>query len=223
MLTITTIYIYKLLIIILQAEKTAKKEIYANANSCSRMQRLLLKRISAVTFNMKNFLISLSLSLLFVTTTTFAETATNKPDDASIKKVFELTKTSEMLKSLEAQMDMLTKNMMQQALKGETISPEEQKILDNFRGKVVVLNRENMSWEKLQPLFVEIYAKTLSQDDINGMINFYQSAAGQSFINKMPLIMQETMGTVQKLMPPMLEKLKLANQEMLEELNKIKK
>lgn len=172
---------------------------------------------------MKNFLISLSLSLLFVTTTTFAETATNKPDDASIKKVFELTKTSEMLKSLEAQMDMLTKNMMQQALKGETISPEEQKILDNFRGKIVVLNRENMSWEKLQPLFVEIYAKTLSQDDINGMINFYQSAAGQSFINKMPLIMQETMGTVQKLMPPMLEKLKLANQEMLEELNKIKK
>lgn len=120
-------------------------------------------------------------------------------------------------------MEMLTKNMMQQALKGETISPEEQKILDNFREKVAVLNKENMSWDKLEPLFVEIYAKTLSQDDITGMINFYQSPAGQSFVNKMPLIMQESMGTVQKLMPPMLEKLRLANQEMLDELKAIKK
>ncbi|MFZ6751128.1 DUF2059 domain-containing protein [Undibacterium sp. Ren11W] len=171
---------------------------------------------------MKNFLTYLSLSLLLVNTPTFAETATTRPSDESIKKVFELTKTSEMLKSLEGQMEMLTKNMMQQALKGETISPEEQKVLDNFREKVAVLNKENMSWEKLEPLFVEIYAKTLSQDDITGIINFYQSTAGQSFVNKMPLIMQETMGTVQKLMPPMLEKLKQANQEMLDDLKKIK-
>jgi hypothetical protein len=172
---------------------------------------------------MKIFLTYLSISLLLVSTPIFADTVTTKPSDVSIKKVFELTKTSEMLKSLEGQMEMLTKNMMQQALKGETISPEEQKILDNFREKVAALNKENMSWEKLEPLFVEIYAKTLSQDDITGMINFYQSPAGQSFVNKMPLIMQESMGTVQKLMPPMLEKLRLANQEMLDELKGIKK
>lgn len=172
---------------------------------------------------MKKILTYLTLSLLLVSASTFADTAAIKPSEESIKKVFELTKTSEMLKNLESQMEMLTKSMMQQALKGENISAEEQKILDKFREKVTLLNKENMSWEKLEPLFVEIYAKTLSQDDITGMINFYQSPAGQSFVNKMPLIMQESMGTVQKLMPPMLEKLKQANQEMLDELKSIKK
>lgn len=161
-------------------------------------------------------------SLLF-TTQVFAQTTplAGKPTEASIKQVFELSNTRDMLKNIEGQLDGMMKNMMQQVSKGEPVTAEKQKILDKFREKLIAIHKQEMTWEKLEPMFIEIYSNTLSQDDVDGIIVFYKSPAGQSFIKKMPLVMQQTMGMMQKLMVPMMEKVQAAGKEMAEEMQKI--
>lgn len=172
----------------------------------------------------KNLKFLLLTSLLFGTQV-FAQTTplVAKPTEASIKQVFELSNTRDMLKNIEAQLDGMTKNMMQQTSKGEPLTAEQQQIQEKFRQKTLAIFQQEISWEKLEPMFIEIYSNTLSQDDVNGIIVFYKSPAGQSFIKKMPSIMQHSMGIMQKLMAPMMEKMQLAAKEMAEEMEKVSK
>lgn len=173
---------------------------------------------------LKNLKFLLLATALFGTQV-FAQTtsASGKPTEASIKQVFELSNTRDMLKNMEAQLDGMMKNMMQQASKGEPVSAEKQIVLDKFRGKLLVIYKQEVTWEKLEPMFIEVYSNTLSQDDVDGIIAFYKSPAGQSFIKKMPVVMQQSMGVMQKLMMPMMEKIQVLEKEMTEDMQKISK
>lgn len=146
-----------------------------------------------------------------------------KPSEASIKEVFALANTQGMLKSVEGQVDGMTRNVMQQATKGKPANPEEQKAIDKFQARTMSVFKEEISWAKLEPQFIEIYSNTLTQEDVDGIIAFYKSPAGQSFISKMPLIMQNSMGMMQKMMGPMQEKMAKAAAEFDEDMKKAKK
>jgi len=126
-----------------------------------------------------------------------------------------------MLTAVEAQMDGMMKSMSQQVTKGAPVTPEQQKVQDAFREKIIAIYKQEMTWEKLEPMFIQIYSDTLSQDDVDGMIAFFQSTSGQSYVRKMPAIMQQTMGAMQKLMGPMMVKLQQAGKEMAEEMKKL--
>jgi hypothetical protein len=81
------------------------------------------------------------------------------------------------------------------------------------------LMREEMSWEKLEPMYYEIYQKALTQDEVDGMVAFYKTKAGQALVKKMPGLMQEVMTSVQaKLGGPMMSKVQAIAQELEEEL-----
>jgi hypothetical protein len=46
--------------------------------------------------------------------------------------------------------------------------------------------REAMSWEGLVEPTIEIYEKTYTDEEIQGLIDFYKSPIGIAYINKMP-------------------------------------
>lgn len=46
------------------------------------------------------------------------------------------------------------------------------------------------------------------------MGGFYKTPAGRAMINKMPVVMQETMAEVQKVMAPMMQQLQRTQQEL---------
>jgi hypothetical protein len=60
--------------------------------------------------------------------------------------------------------------------------------------------REEMTWEKLEPSFIGIYQKVLTQKEVDGMIAFYKTEAGIAVIEKMPQVMQLSMELVMELM-----------------------
>ncbi|NYZ61854.1 DUF2059 domain-containing protein [Luteimonas deserti] len=64
-----------------------------------------------------------------------------------------------------------------------------------------------LSWDALQPMYRDIYARTFTAEDTDAMIDFYSSPAGQNLLDKMPLLMQNTMTAVQGLVVPMLQQL----------------
>ena len=167
---------------------------------------------------MKNKIKLLALTLVLSSSQVFAQAV--KPSVESIKEVFALTNSRAMLNNVQSQVDGMMKNMMQQSMKDQKVSAAQQKVLEKFQAKVIAIQKEELNWDKMEPMFLEIYGNALTQEDVDGMITFYKSPAGQSFINKMPVIMQQTMISMQKLLAPMMEKMKVVSQEFMEDMTK---
>jgi len=66
---------------------------------------------------------------------------------------------------------------------------------------------EQLNWKTLQPQYVKLYTKTFSQQEIDGLIAFYSSPAGQAYLAKMPLLMQHSMQLMQAQMQDMMPKI----------------
>lgn len=141
--------------------------------------------------------------------------AENPPSDASIKQLLEAAQARKLIDTIMAQMDGIMKNMMEAATQGKPVSPEVQKTFDKCRSDVATIMKEEFTWEKLEPMYVRIYQKSFSQQEVDGMIAFYRSPAGQAVLNKMPLVMQNSMQEIQQMMGPMMQRIQRMQQEMV--------
>ena len=74
-----------------------------------------------------------------------------------------------------------------------------------------------MSWQRMKPLYVQLYQDTFEQDEVDGLLAFYTSPTGQAFLNKMPVVMQKSMALSQSLMQSALPKMTAAMKEALSE------
>ena len=168
---------------------------------------------------MKNIARLFVIVAVFASASVFAQSS--KPTQESLNKLFELTDTQAMLPRVQAQMDDMMKNMMQDMLKSKSVTPEQQKALDVFRSKVMKIQKDEITWEAIEPKMSAIYQNSLTQEDVDGIIAFYQTPTGQSFIKKMPEIMQQTMLMMQTTMVPMLKKIEAAGLELRQDLQRI--
>lgn len=132
------------------------------------------------------------------------------PTTESIDELFAVTKTEKTLDAAYGNMDKFMRQMLNDSLRGEKLTPGQQKYIDDFSAKYVQGIREELSWSKLHPLFVQIYQDTFSQEEIDGLVAFYKSPAGAAFVEKMPLVMQKSMVAMQGRLVPLMEKMKAA-------------
>ena len=140
-----------------------------------------------------------------------------KPSDASLKELMQLVNASDLLKGMDQHMDVVYQNMVQQMTKGQAVTAQQQKALDDFHGKMKDILHRQLSWDKLEPQVMQVYRDTLSQDEVDGIIVFYKTPAGQAVIKKMPLIMQATMTMMQKNIPSMMAEVQEAAKESLKD------
>jgi uncharacterized protein len=142
----------------------------------------------------------------------------NPPSEASIKQLLELAQAHKLIDSVMAQMDELMKQSIQQATQGQEIPPKVQKDIDKRQAEVVGFMKELLDWNKLEPMYVRIYQKTFTQAEVDGMIAFYKTPAGQAVISKMPAAMQNTMNEMQQMMTPVMQKMQRMQQDVVAEM-----
>jgi hypothetical protein len=140
------------------------------------------------------------------------------PTEASIKQLLEVSQSRKLVDSVIAQMNNLMLQAIAQATKGQQISPKVQKDIDQRRDETVSQMKELLDWKKLEPMYVRIYQKSFTQPEIDGMIAFYKTPAGQAVITKMPAVMQNTIDEMQQLMGPVMEKIQRTQQDVAAEL-----
>ena len=156
----------------------------------------------------------LAAALAFATTSLQAA----PPSDASINKLLEVSKAGKLMDSVWAQMDGFMKTSMQQVTKGKPLSADEQAIMDKQQAKIIAVMKDELSWAKIKDGFVQVYRETFSQEEIDGIIAFYQSPAGQAFIDKQPALMKNTMAFMQQRMGPIMQKIQQRAEETAKEL-----
>jgi hypothetical protein len=116
--------------------------------------------------------------------------------EASVRELLEVTKTRQMLDQVYGQLESMYSGSMQQAL-GDQMTAEDEARMQRFAARMTALMKKEMGWDVLVPMYVEIYGKSFTEDEIQGMLAFYRTPAGQAVIDKMPLVMQGTMQAVQ--------------------------
>jgi hypothetical protein len=142
----------------------------------------------------------------------------NPPSEASIKQLLEVAQAHKLIDSVIAQMDNLMQQAIAQATQGQPIPPKVQKDIDQRRADMLALMKELLDWKKLEPMYVRIYQKTFSQPEVDGMIAFYKTPAGQAVMSKMPAAMQNTMDEMQQMMAPVMQKMQQMQQDVVAEM-----
>jgi hypothetical protein len=93
------------------------------------------------------------------------------------------------------------------------VSAKDRQAMDEMQQKLMKMVADRMSWEKTKPAFVRIYVETFTETDIDGIVTFYKSPAGQAMLDKMPQLIQKSMAVGQQLMGDLMPEI----QRMVEE------
>ena len=139
----------------------------------------------------------------------------NPPSEASVKQLLEVAQARKLIDSVMKQMDNLMQQSIAQATQGQKIPPKVQKDIDAQSGEMMTMMKDLLDWKKLEPMYVRVYQKTFSQQEVDGMIAFYKTPAGQAVIGKMPAVMQNTIEEMQQLMGPVMQKMQKMQQDVV--------
>jgi hypothetical protein len=137
-----------------------------------------------------------------------ADAAPPSPD--SVETLLTVMKTETMFDSVYASLEQMMRQSMQQRAGGKPMTAEQQRFLDAVPGRFVAVMKSEFTWAKLKPQYVQLYLETFDQEEVDGLLAFYRSAAGQAFINKMPTVMQKSMAIAQSQMQTLLPKMQAA-------------
>jgi hypothetical protein len=149
--------------------------------------------------NMRRIIAAIVLSL--VAPMAFA----GQPTAKQIDEVLELTHAQALLESSLRQVEKSQRDMLDQVLQEEKMSPEERAKLDAMFAKMSKTLQAAMSWEKLRPVYHRIYMASFEAQDVDAIIAFYRTPAGQRLIERTPALIQNTMSEIQAVMLPAMQ------------------
>ena len=140
------------------------------------------------------------------------------PSEASIKQLLEVAQARKLVDSVMTQMDNLMQQSIAQATQGQKIPPKVEKEIDKQRAEMTATMKDLLDWKKLEPLYVRVYQKTFSQQEVDGMLAFYKTPPGQAVIAKMPAVMQQTIEEMQQMMGPVIQRIQKMQQDVVTEM-----
>jgi len=128
-----------------------------------------------------------------------------RPDIEELFTVMRMEKTMQnAMEQVKKMVPQMTANMMS---KMSDMPADAAKKAQASQEKVMALIQEEMNWAKFKPMMAEVYAESLTPEEVKGITAFYKSPAGQAFLDKQPVIMQKSMVMQQKLMMDMMPKI----------------
>ena len=128
--------------------------------------------------------------------------------EASIDQLLTVTKAEALLDSMKASIEPMFNQNFEASLRGQPMTAEQKQTAQKVQVKIRTLLQEEMAWDKLKPQYAKIYRETFDQEEIDGMLAFYATPAGQAMISKMPTVMQKSMLLSQTMVQSMMGKLK---------------
>lgn len=132
--------------------------------------------------------------------------------DASIDELLAITKAEQAVDATFELVERQLQQGIQQSVSGKVLSAEQQRTLDEGMSKFMQTIRAEFTWQTLQPMYRQAYRETFDQAEVDGIIAFYKSAAGQAYATKLPILSQKmtaaTQAHLQQLLPRIREGLR---------------
>jgi hypothetical protein len=132
---------------------------------------------------------------------------------AKIEELMRITKAESMSTQVAGQVRAMMMNQLNAAGVASGKSSAEAAEVMN---KLVAQIQERLSWQKLKPDYVKLYAEVFTEEEITGIVAFYKTPIGQAMLQKMPLLMSKTMELVQRQTAGMMPEIQKTVDEMRE-------
>jgi hypothetical protein len=136
--------------------------------------------------------------------------ADQKPTLEQLTKLFEVMRLKEQMQSMRQMVPAMVQQQITSAMKqteaelpsGTKLTPEQREGMQTVMSKYVGKAMDLYPADEMIADMGSIYQRHLSKDDVDGLIVFYSSPAGQHLLNAQPVIAQEYMPIVMgKVMP----------------------
>ena len=130
-----------------------------------------------------------------------------EPTDADIDRLLKASRAESLLAGVVPQMEAVQQQEFDKHFAGREMTDEQKAGVARIQAKTQEIVRTALSWDEMRPVYLDVYKKTYTREDVRAITKFYESAAGQRMLDKNPALMQNIMSAVQQKMVPMLEAL----------------
>ena len=94
-------------------------------------------------------------------------------------------------------------------------APEQAAKAREIQGKIMDLVKGRISWDKMRPQYIKLYSETFSDEEISGMLAFYESPPGRAMLQKMPELVTKVMQVAQAQMTDLVPEIQRITREAL--------
>lgn len=149
-----------------------------------------------------------------------------QPTKEQLAKLFDVMRLREQMQSMRQIVPGMVSQQIQGAMKqteaslpaGTKLTPEQREAMQKVMTKYVGKAMDLYPAEEMMTDMTTIYQEHLSKDDVDGMIAFYSSSAGQHLLDAQPLIAKEYMPLV---MGKVSQRSQVMTKEMMQEMAEI--
>jgi len=135
--------------------------------------------------------------------------APKRPDPAKTALIDELLVALKLEQNLQQAMQTIQDNIVSQF--NQAMEPQlkdlgadaenrrrAQADVQDFQRRVFALLATHMSWQTMKPVYVATYDETFTVDELRSLVAFFKSPAGQAYVDKTPVLMNNTMKQMQQ-------------------------
>ncbi len=126
------------------------------------------------------------------------------PSDADINRLLAASRAQSLLDGMLPQLESMQRQQFEQIARQRQLDAQQTEQLQRMEQRTTATIRKALSWQELRPMYVDLYKKSFSKEDVLAMAEFYESSAGQSLLDKTPLLMQNVMVAIRAKMEPLL-------------------
>ncbi|HXI39470.1 MAG TPA: DUF2059 domain-containing protein [Bryobacteraceae bacterium] len=115
---------------------------------------------------------------------------------AKIEQLMQLTHTESMVTQMTGQIPTIMMSKVE-VIGG---APESKATALELMNKLADRIAARMDWQKLKPDYIKLYGDVFAEEEIDGIVAFYQTPAGHAMIEKMPTLLTKSTEIAQRQM-----------------------
>ena len=119
---------------------------------------------------------------------------------AKAQQLFMLLHMDKMMDQLLSGVQKQVQQITQSMPGADQATPEQKKQIADFQTRVLNVVNQKLGWKALEPDFINLYASTYTEEELDGILGFYKSPVGQKMLEKTPELMTKSTEITQQKM-----------------------
>lgn len=152
--------------------------------------------------------------LLYVT----GLSATTQSHTQAAIKLLEVTQSQSLTDGMVDEM----KQLLSDIPIGDDLTGQQQKLFETFQIKMYLLIDTRLSWDTLKSDYAAIYTESYSEDELNQLIDFYESPIGKKLLTNSATINEALANIPQNNLNILMTEMQSAAQAVMHEINEQK-
>ncbi len=144
-----------------------------------------------------------------------------KPSQESIESLFEIMDSRQVVEDALSKIDATLQSSLNRSLKGKPATEYQITIVRDAKNEIADLIKNRLNWQQMKPVFIKSYQETFSQEEIDGILAFYQTPAGQALLNKLPVALNSSVALMETRLKDMSPKINQIRDKAINQLKNV--